>query len=251
MPRLYPRRPATAETLPPDVLPPDFLERHDLIHPLYLGPLTDLTPLRPWEPLSDAEWEALAPFLREHGCGGLGEGAGRPMADPRGRMDAIFRAVTLKRPRGEGGGRAAWNDLPAEFGKADTVSRTYRRWARANLWARLLAEVAVAARRGGPSPLLGLTHWVCCAFRRGIRIMGLRAIVLARRLGLYSALPAPSQCLPDPDLSEIYMPVILRALDRMRTHPGWWPPRAAWRFFASTHRMVGGRTRIPRWMEPA
>jgi hypothetical protein len=170
------------------------------------------------------------------------------MADPRGRMDAIFRAVILKRPAAQGGGRAAWNALPPGFGKPDTVSRTHRRWARANLWARLLAEVA---RPDCPPTLKGLTHWVCCAFRRGIRIMGLRAIVLARRLGLYSALPAPSQILPDPDLSEIYMPVILRALDRMRTHPGWEPPRAAWRFFASMHRMVDGRTRIPRWMEPA
>lgn len=60
MPRRL-RRPAAPETLPPDVLPPDFLERHGLIHRLYLRPLTGLTPPRPWEPLSDAEWDAVGP----------------------------------------------------------------------------------------------------------------------------------------------------------------------------------------------
>jgi putative transposase of IS4/5 family DUF4096 len=247
MPRRL-RRPAAPETLPPDVLPPDFLERHGPIHRLYLRPLTGLTPPRPWEPLSDAEWDAVVPLLRAQGCGGLGEGAGRPMADPRARLDAVFRAVILKRPKEQGGGRAAWRMLPEGFGKVDTVSRTHRRWARANLWARLLAEVA---RPDCPPALKGLTHWVCCAFRRAIRIMGLRAIVLARRLGLYSALPAPSTWLPDPDLSEICVPVILRAMERAVRDPGWRPPRAAWRLFHAMHRLAGGRTRIPRSMEPA
>ena len=68
--------------------------------------------------------------------------AGRPPADTRARLDAIFRAVTLKRPKEQGGGRGTWAQLPPEHGKPDTVSRTYRRWARANLWARLLAAVA-------------------------------------------------------------------------------------------------------------
>jgi transposase len=246
MPR-FPRRlrPKPPETLPPDVLPPDFLERHDLLHRLYLGPLTGLTPPHPWAPLTDAEWE----WLRPHLPGTTAGGPGRPLADARARLDAIFRAVTLKRPREQGGGRAAWNALPPEFGRADTVSRAYRRWARLHLWARLLCLVA---RMAEPPPVAeGLRYRICCAFRRGIRLMGLRALMLARRLGLYSALPAPSQYLPDPDLSEVYMPVILRALERMRTHPGWGPPPAAWRFFASIHRLVGGRTRIPRWMEPA
>ena len=166
------------------------------------------------------------------------------------RLDAIFRAVTLKRPREQGGGRAAWGALPEAFGKADTVSRTFRRWARLNLWARLLC--LVSDRAGRPAPLvLGLRWRVCCAFRRGIRLKGLRALVLARRLGLYSALPAPSQVLPDPDLSEIYRPVIDRAMERMVRDPGWRAPRGAWALFRGMLRMAGGRTRIPRWMEPA
>jgi len=76
-------------------------------------------------------------------------------------------------------------------------------------------------------------------------------LVLARRLGPYSALPAPSHWLPDPDLSEICMPVILRAMEKAVRDPGWHIPRAAFRLFHAMHRLAGGRTRIPRRMEPA
>ncbi len=182
------------------------------------------------------------------------------MADARARLDAIFRAVTLKRPRQEGGGRAPWKALPPEFGKPDTAARTFRRWAKEGLWERLLR--LVSDKSGARTPLVAaLRYRVCCAFRRAIKLLGLRAIVLARRLGLYSALPAPSQYLPDPDLSEIYMPVILRALERLRDglrpapggdrKPAWRPPRRAWVLFRQMHRFAGGRARITRAMEPA
>jgi transposase len=240
--RLRPRPP---ETLPPDILPPAFLTRHDLLHRLYVAPLTGLTPPHPWRPLTDPEWD----WIRPHLPGSTAGGPGRPIADPRARVDAIFRAVTLKRPPERGGGRAAWGALPPEFGKAGTVARAFRRWARVHLWAKLLCLVAPKAE---PPPVAeGLRYLVCCAFRRGIRLMGLRALVLARRLGLFSALPAPSQVLPDPDLSEIYQPVIVRAMERAVRDPGWRPPRAAWRLFHDMHRLIGGRARIPRAMEPA
>jgi transposase len=238
-----PRRP---QTLPPDILPPDLIRRHDLVHRLYLGPLRGLTPPHPWAPMTDAEWHLLRPLLP----GAASGRPGRPMADARARLDAIFRAVTLKRPREEGGGRAPWRLLPEGFGKADTVSRTFRRWAAEGLWVRLLR--LVSDRSGRPTPLiLGLRYRVCCTFRRGIRALGLRGIVLARTLGLYSALPAPSTWLPDPGLSEIYRGVIDRALDRMLRDPGWSRPRAAWRLFRGMLRIAGGRARIARWMEPA
>ncbi|MFC7477332.1 transposase, partial [Dankookia sp. GCM10030260] len=94
--------------IPPEILPPDFVARHDLHNYLYLRPTFGLTPPQPWAPLTDAEWAALRPVLAEHGCG-LSDHprAGRPMADPRARLDAIFRAVTLKRPRPQGGGRGS------------------------------------------------------------------------------------------------------------------------------------------------
>lgn len=236
------RRHRPAPRLPAEILPPDFALRHDLFNALYWHPYSRLTPPRPWRPLDDAEWAALRPFLERHRCG-LGEGAGRPMQDARGRLDAIFRAVTLKKD----GGRAPWRLLPEAFGKANTAARTFRRWAARGLWASLLRAAALPG--DGPPALRGLTHWICCAFRRGIRAMGLPGIVLARRLRLYSALPAPSGNLPDPDLSQIYQPVILRAVRRARERPGWRPPLAAVRLFRSMHRMMGG-TRITGAMEP-
>jgi hypothetical protein len=78
--------------------------------------------------MTDEEWDAIRPILVQHHCGYSDRPrAGVKMQDVRGRLDAIFRAVTRKRTKD--GGRASWRTLPPEFGKADTVSRTYRRWA--------------------------------------------------------------------------------------------------------------------------
>ena len=133
-----------------------------------------------------------------------------------------------------------------EHGKPDTVSRSYRRWARAGLRPRLLVALALHPKR-----LATRAHRICCAFRRAIRLCGrLHAIVLARRLKLFSALPAPSQFLPDPDLSGTYQPVFARFAPSMLDRP-WHPPRHLWRTLHLMHRVVAGRARIPRWMEPA
>ncbi|WP_158292398.1 transposase [Paracraurococcus ruber] len=174
----------------PSPLPPDLIPRLLTLYRQQVDPGALLTPVRPWAPLSDAEWAALAPLLARASA------AGRPTADPRGRLDAIFRAVTLKHPRG---GRACWHQLPEAFGRHDTIARCYRRWAHAGLWARLLLAVA---RPDAPPALRGLAYRACCAFRRGHRLMGLWGVLLARRLGLHSALPAPAARLFDPDLSE-------------------------------------------------
>ena len=244
-----PRRRPPEPPLPPGLIPPDFVRRHDLWRRLYLDPLTCLTPRHDWAPMTDAEWDALVPHLAALGCGLAQPGrAGERMEDPRGRLDAIFRAVTLKRSNLQGGGRAAWSALPKAFGKHGTVARTYRRWAHRGLWLQLLVAVA---QPGAPAALKALTYRICCCVRRGIRIMGLRALVLARRLKLFSALPAPSQCLPDPDLSEIYTPVCRRIAEYMRAHPLWRPPRGLLRLMQSMHRFAGGRTRISRGWEPA
>ena len=153
----------------PEFFPADFPSWLEFLHRVSLNPIRCLTTPRPWAPLTDAEWETIAPFLAAHGCGlAFTPRPGRPPKDTRARLDAIFRAVTLKHPRG---GRASWARLPEAHGKADTLSRTYRRWAHANLWARLLMEAACPTC---PAILRRLTYWICCAFRRGIRIMGLR-----------------------------------------------------------------------------
>ncbi|MBL6454885.1 transposase [Belnapia sp. T6] len=238
---LFRRKRRRPDPVPPGIFPVDLVTRHDLFRRLYLDPLTCLTPARPWAPMTDAEWAELAPLLTHMGCG-LSD-RGRPLdCTPRERLDAIFRWATTKHR----GGRAPWRMLPAEHGKPDTVSRSYRRWARAGLWPRLLVAVALHPQR-----LASLAHRICCAFRRAIRLCGgLHAIVLARRLKLFSALPAPSQCLPDPDLSEIYRPIHLAFADSMLKRL-WFPSRRVWRTLHAMHRMAGGRARIPRWMEPA
>src|SRR3712207_5323725 len=141
------------------------------------------TPVRRWQPLTDAEWDALLPFVL------VQDRPGRPLRDARARMDAILRVAASG---------SAWHTVPPRFGKPDTVSRHFRRLAHAGLWERLLRALA---RPDPPLALLAIEHWVVRACRRATRLRGLRIIVLARRLGLLSALRAPPWLLPDPSSS--------------------------------------------------
>ena len=51
---------------------------------------------RAWAPLSDDEWAALYPFVfRAAGAPGT---AGRPVRDPRGRLDSVFWLAANTRP---------------------------------------------------------------------------------------------------------------------------------------------------------
>lgn len=234
------RSPLTFLRLPAGILPPGFLAQHDLVRRLVSAPVRGLTPPHDWDPMTDAEWALLRPLLPGTTAGG----AGRPLADPRAALDAIFRAVTLKKADGT---RAPWSALPPEFGKADSVARLFRRWTAAGLWQRLLVLVAGGADRVA----IGLRWRVCCAFRRAWRRIGLGAIVLARRLGLYSALPGPSHHLPDPDLSEIYRPIITRIVLRTAAMPWARPPKRVWPIFRGMLAHVGGRKRLKRALEPA
>ncbi len=186
------------------------------------------TPPRPWEPLSDSEFAALSPFFTH-------QGAGRPILDLRGRLDAIFRLVTTRDP---------WRDLPPEMGPWGTAHRQFRRWAHAGIWSRLLR--AVAAQRA-PAALRRVEHWICRAFRRALRILGLAGIALARRLGMASAVNGPFWMLPDPDLSETLLPRVLELLKP----GGGLPSRAAIRLALAVHALIGGRQRIPPCLEPA
>jgi len=138
----------------------------------------------PHAPLSDAEWNALLPHVRR------ATRAGRP-CDDRARFDAIFRVAATDGP---------WRDLPGEYGRPDTISRYFRRLTHEGLWENLLLALA-AAPEG--HPLRNLLGPICRAARRAIRIRGMRIILLARRLNLKRALPAPPWMCPDPDLSEI------------------------------------------------
>ena len=189
-----------------------------------------LTAARPWAPLSEAELAVLKPFF-------VHRGAGRPMHDIRARLDAIFWAVTHD---------GFWRDLPAEMGPYETAARQFRRWAHNGTWSRLLAAVA---DRAAPKPLKRLTHWVCRAFRRALRLLGLNGIRLARRLGLHSALNGPVWMVPDPDLSAALLPRLWGVLQRSIGANGL-PQAGVLRALRSFHSLVGGRAHIPRRLAP-
>ena len=154
-------------------------------------------PARRWQPLADAEWDALLPFAL------VRTGPGRPLRDARRRMDAIFWVAAADCP---------WRELPPRFGKPDTVSRRFRRLCAAGLWERLLAALA---RPDAPPALLALEHWIVSACRRAARLRGAGLVALAKRLGFPSALRAPSLFLPMPDLSEIVARWINRAVEHV------------------------------------
>ena len=188
-----------------------------------------LTPPRPWQPLSDAELATLRPYFAH-------QGRGRPIFDIRARLDAIFRAVTHNGP---------WKDLPPHMGPWDTAHRQFRRWVHKGVWTRLLQDVATSK----DPVLLGLKHWLCRAFRRALRILGLFGYRLARRLGLTSALPGPPWMCPDPDLSDLLQPAICAALRESLDRRGL-PDREVIRTAIAFHKMVGGARYIPRYLAP-
>ena len=197
-----------------------------------LRPHRRYTPVRRWQPLSDAEWDALLPFVL------VQDRPGRPLKDARRRMDAIFWTAAAG---------SAWHALPPRFGKADTVSRHFRRLARAGLWERLLRALA---RPDAPGALLAVEHWIVRACRRAARVCGLRIVVLARRLGLLSALKAPPWLLPDPDLSEWVRRRALSALDRIALGGHRDLRMGFFDLCAKLFRTAAGRRRIPRCLEP-
>lgn len=145
------------------------------------------TQARAWAPLDDTEWAVLSRYVYRHT-------AGRPVRDPRGRLDAIFWLACQP-------GTARWADLPERFGKPDTVHRQFRRWAKAGLWTRLLQDLAEHRDLPGGRVLAAMASWICRAYRRTARLLGLAGILLARRLGFLSALRGPPWLVADPDLS--------------------------------------------------
>ncbi len=196
------------------------------------GIVARLTKPVPWRPMTDAEWEAVMHFMVF-----VHPGPGRPtIFGARRSLDACFHAACAPGP---------WKDLPAAFGRPDSMSRLFRRWAHAGLWSMMLKFVA-KARPG----MEAMQYWVCRAFRRAWRIQGLRGLTLARRLGMDSALRAPSWLLPDADLSEYFHRVLYpRHVDRLLDYP---PPERLGhvRLWKRLYGLMIGRRSIPRWMAP-
>jgi transposase len=151
-------------------------------------------------------------------------------------MDAIFRIAATNDP---------WRSLPADCGRPDTVSRCFRRLTQEGLWQRLLTALAASPAGGA---LRTLEHWICRACRRATRILGLRFIVLIRRLGFLSALKGPSHMVPNPDLSRAVRRFPLEIALRPDAQRG--GRNLAIRALMALHRLCGGVKRIPRRLAP-
>ena len=145
------------------------------------------TALRPWQPLTDAEFASLKPYLPSE------DGRGKP-TDRRRLMDAIFWIAASPNP---------WHTLPPELGKPNSVSRTLRRWARAGILDRLLIMVSNHPLSTVDETLRGLTWLICRAFRRMTRVLDEASVKVADRLGMTEALPANPVRFFDPNMSKI------------------------------------------------
>ncbi len=199
------------------------------------------SPERAWAPLSDDEWAVLSPFVHR-----AADVAGRPVRDPRGRLDSVFWLAANTRP-----GRAPppWRALPPEFGKPDTASRQFRRWAKAGLWTKLLKALA-DDDRPGIAVLRRLEAWICRAYSRAWRLMGVQSMALARRLDFLSALRGPSWLLPDPDLFDLVFRKLRAAVLRARQHGLRVLPDGSLRRYRRLLAIAAGRRSIPRCLAP-
>jgi hypothetical protein len=129
--------------------------------------------------MTDAEWAVLAPVVTHW--------TGRP-TDNRRLWDAIFWVACSKGP---------WRELPEALGRADTAHRALRRAARSGTLGRLL--LLVSDHPAGRA--LSLRWRVARAARRVARLLDMRHLLLALRLGLRDALPAAPADLPKPHLA--------------------------------------------------
>ncbi|HYF07536.1 MAG TPA: transposase [Acetobacteraceae bacterium] len=166
------------------------------------------TALRPWQPLSDAEWDAIRPYLPDPARGG------RP-SDRRRTVDAIFWIAASKEP---------WKSLPSHLGKPGSVSTTLRRWARAGILERLLIAVSNHPLSTDNPHLRRLTWLIARAFRRMARILPLESVMLARDLArrekaLLHALPAAPWFIPDLPLFTRARAMLAEMLTAARPQP--------------------------------
>jgi hypothetical protein len=104
--------------------------------------------------------------------------------------------------------------------------------------------------RPGAAVLRRVESWICRAYRRAWRLLGVQGMALARRLGFLSALRGPSSLLPDPGLPEQVFRK-LRAGVRLAGERGLaaLPPG----FLRSYDRLLAiaaGRRSIPRCLAP-
>jgi transposase len=85
--------------------------------------------------LTDAQFAKLAPLLPPER-----PATGRPNHDHRRILNGILWRLRTGAP---------WRDVPARYGKWDTVYSRFRRWQRAGIWARILAALQAEADERG------------------------------------------------------------------------------------------------------
>ncbi len=95
-----------------------------------------------------------------------------------------------------------------------------------------------------------LESWICRAFRRAWRLLGVQGMALARRLGFLSALRGPSWLLPDPDLSEQVFRKLRAAMLRAREHGLRALPDGFLRSYRRLLAIAAGRRSVPRCLAP-
>ena len=186
-----------------------------------------------WRPMTDDEWDDVQ-FI----FAWLHPDRGRPLACPRTALDACFHAACSDKP---------WRELPAVFGKWQTIHRLFVRWTHKRAWEQLLKFVASRHNKVSPA----IVWWVCKAFRRARRIMGIKGYMLARRLGMDSVLPAPSWFLPDPVVmrfaEEIWRPRMVAVIELQ----GRWPEKGAYvQVMRRLLNLAGGKRCVSAWMAP-
>ena len=201
-----------------------------------------LSPPHPWRALTERELRFCWPDI-EALC--LHE-RGRPAGlDVLSRFEACLEAACSG---------LSWREMRVGGMRGDTLHRCFRRWSAAGLWMRLLRRLAEARLANGEQAggrWAALEYFVCRAYRRAWRVQGLRGIVLARLLGMRSALRAPMGWLPDPILSaRVHQGFILPGLKLLPRMP--WPvARSFLRLARRLTELCRGRARIPRGWEPA
>jgi transposase len=147
--------------------------------------------------MTDAEWDALSCLLAPR----RPPLRGRPPVQRREAWDAVFWVACSSGP---------WSALPPEFGRHDTVHRVLRRAAAAGRLGLLLFTLARKA-----IPQMQSLEWrLVRAYRRMFRVMPGTGITIARRLGLYSALPCHPAQLPDPSWQPRLLTLARQAFSR-------------------------------------
>jgi transposase len=80
------------------------------------------------QPLTDAEWERIAPLLPPQK-----PPTGRPRHDHRTVLNGILAVV---------GTELSWREMPQEYGNRYRAYKRYRLWKDQGLWPRILAALA-------------------------------------------------------------------------------------------------------------